>query len=478
MYHSKKFKKLSSKTAFGLSLCLLLFAIFSFVHGGKKQIAHAQQTQNDQLNQAQTDRSALETQLAQLEFEIAQKEQELKGQQGQSASLSNEIKILKTQIDKAKLDIKAKTLTISKLSDEISQKSDQIQTLTDRIDTEKQSLGQLIRNTRDMDQSNVLDIALSAQSVSQFYDDVNAYDSIKGAIKQSVDTIQGVQTETEDAKQLLEQKQNQELDAKHSLEQAQKQVEQSQAEQKQLLSISKNKEQQYAAILADRASKAATIRAKLFQLAGGGGAIQFGDALNYAEHAQALTGVDPAFLLAILTQESNLGANQGKCYLTVPSTGAGVRVSTGALVSNVMKPSRDVTPFMSITTALSIDPFKQVVSCPLSGGGYGGAMGPAQFIPSTWVNSALNLAGRIGKAMPDPWDPNDAFAAGAFYLSDLGASGATYSGERNAACKYYSGRKCDSKKPANSFYGNSVMTLATSIQSDIDYLKQYGVSRR
>jgi hypothetical protein len=67
--------------------------------------------------------------------------------------------------------------------------------------------------------------------------------------------------------------------------------------------------------------------------------------------------------------------------------------------------------------------------------------------------------------------------ASAIYLKDRGGIGGE-TNERNAACKYYSGRACDGKKPANSFYGNSVMSFALQFQADIDYLEKYGVSRR
>jgi hypothetical protein len=67
--------------------------------------------------------------------------------------------------------------------------------------------------------------------------------------------------------------------------------------------------------------------------------------------------------------------------------------------------------------------------------------------------------------------------ASAVYLKRRGAVGSE-ANERNAACRYYSGRACDGKKPANSFYGNNVMSIARSVQGDIDYLVQYGVSRR
>ena len=46
-------------------------------------------------------------------------------------------------------------------------------------------------------------------------------------------------------------------------------------------------------------------------------------------NVSAKTTIDPAFLLAIITQESKLGANVGQCYLSDPDTGAGVGKNTG-----------------------------------------------------------------------------------------------------------------------------------------------------
>jgi hypothetical protein len=74
------------------------------------------------------------------------------------------------------------------------------------------------------------------------------------------------------------------------------------------------------------------------------------------------------------------------------------------------------------------------------------------------VASAVGISG-----MPDPWNPGHAFMASAIYMSDLGAGSGTYTAERNAACKYYSGRACGLVK-GNTTYGNSVLSLADSIQ--------------
>jgi membrane-bound lytic murein transglycosylase B len=415
------------------------------------------------LTTAQADRAKLEQELADLEQQIAQKQQDLSAQKGQSVSLSRDISILTTKISQAKLNIKAKGLIISKLGGEISQKSQQIQTLSEKIESEKESLSQLIRQDRELDDKSLLALILSQDKISDAYSDISTFTSMKKSIKSSVDEIQGVKTETETQKQDLQKQKDAQTDAKAQLENDKHQVELSEADKKKLLSISKDKEKQYQQILDQQAARRAQILAMLFNLRDVS-AIPFGTALQYAKTAQAATGIRPAFLLAILTQESNLGTDQGSCYVSNINTGAGVSSKSNKVFSNVMKAPRDTQPFLDITSKLGRDPYKTLVSCPIGGSGYGGAMGPAQFIPSTWVLLKDRIASALGVKTPDPWYAKDAFMASAMYLTDLGANGASYTSERNAACKYYSGRSCDSKKPNNSFYGDSVMKKAQNIQ--------------
>jgi hypothetical protein len=228
-----------------------------------------------------------------------------------------------------------------------------------------------------------LALILSQDSISDAYGDIESFSKIKQEINESVDEIRGVKKETEVEKSSLEEKKNKEIDTKVQLEDAQKKVELSEAEKKKLLSISKDKEAEYQKVLAEKAAKRAAILSALFALRDTA-AIPFSKALEYANLASEKTGIRPAFLLGILTQESNLGANQGSCYLTNPTTGAGVGAKSGTVFSNVMKPTRDVQPFITITTALGRDPYKTLVSCPIGGYGYGGAMG--------LHNSSFNMA--------------------------------------------------------------------------------------
>jgi membrane-bound lytic murein transglycosylase B len=438
-------------------ILILSFALNGYLTIQPLQTAYADQV----LDNAQADKARLQTELSGLEQEIAQKQKELSAQKGQSVSLSRDIAILTTQIKKSKLDIQAKNLVIKKLGGEISQKNQQIVTLTTKINTEKETLAQLIRKDREIDQKSVLAFILSQDTISDAYGDIGTFESLKQGIKKSVDEIRGVKTETETAKKDLENQKDKATDVKVQLENAKKQVETNETQKQQLLSISKNKESEYQKVLADKAKRRAEILSMLFDLRDVS-AIPFGKALEYANSASKATGVTPAFILAIITQESNLGTDQGSCYVTNIATGAGVSSKSGRAFPNVMKPSRDIGPFTDITLALGRDPSKTQVSCPIASAGsasWGGAMGPAQFIPSTWKGIAGRVASALGIKTPDPWYPRDAFMASALFLSDLGGVGDSYTAQIKAACKYYGsgGSTCS--------YGKQVMAKMANIQT-------------
>jgi membrane-bound lytic murein transglycosylase B len=308
---------------------------------------------------------------------------------------------------------------------------------------------------------------LADQSLSSFYSDLESYASIKEAVKKSVDELLGIKSLTEAEKKDLEARQNKETDAKVELEAAQKKVAQSEAEKKQLLAISKNKEAEYQKLAAEKKARADKIRAALFQLRDSE-AIPFGVALAYAEEAEKKTFVRPAFVLAILQQESNMGANVGSCIITNLVSGETKSVKSGTVFKNGIHPTRDLPVLQTILEKLNRNPFSTRVSCPLASGGYGGAMGPTQFIPSTWNGLSSRIANALGKKTADPWNPKDAIFASSIYLGDLGAGVGGYTAERTAALKYYAGGNW--YKTANSFYGNQVMAKAKAIQANIDLL--------
>ena len=234
-----------------------------------------------------------------------------------------------------------------------------------------------------------------------------------------------------------------------------------------LLVETSGKESQYQQLLADKQKRATEIRSRIFELIGVPDAPTFGEALDIAELVSAQTGVRSALLLAVLTQESNIGKNVGQCYLKDPKTGNGVVAYSGKTISKVMKPTRDVQPFLQITEELGRDPYNTPVSCPIkSVGGYGGAMGPAQFIPSTW-NMYRDRLNKLAGRSVDPWNTKDAFLAAAVYLEDAGAGAQTYNAEWRAAMIYFSG----GTNTRYRFYGDSVMRITSQYEKDIEALQ-------
>ncbi|NDE68051.1 hypothetical protein EB052_00425 [bacterium] len=407
------------------------------------------------------DEARLKVELAQVEAEQKAAEVTLAGAQQQTASLQRDILILNTKIKAAQLNIRAKNLLIESLGKDISQKQDYIGSLEARIDRGRESLAQIMRKTRETGSLSLPELLLSRSTLTDTLSDLDTFESVQTSLKTTFELIRQDKATTENERDALDRRKNQETDARIAIEQDKKNIQKNEADKQTLLSISKDQEKTYSQILAEKQKRAADIRAALFSLRDAK-AIPFADALAYANLASKSTGVRPAFLLAILTQESSLGKNVGSCYLTNKDTGSGVNANSGAMVMKVMKPDRDVQPFLDITSALGLNPLNTLVSCPQSVG-WGGAMGPSQFIASTWVLFKDRIANALSISTPNPWNPRDAFMASAIYLGDLGALGGSYTGERNAACKYYSGSSC-SKSALIKSYGTSVMSHADTIQ--------------
>lgn len=404
--------------------------------------------------------------LAECEKEIAAQQTILDGQKNKSKTLQGDITTLQANIDAAKKRINQKNTVIKTLGNDIKSKAQTINQLNGHIAIGKESLAQLLRKTNEIDQVTFASALLSSKTISDFYSDVDTYSSVKRSVQASVEGIKADKAETEGVKQQLEVKQTEQIDAKEEIEHQKSLVEKNQSDQKVLLSISKNKEAEYQKVLAERKAKASSIRAALFKLRGQG-AIPFGEAYDYAKVASAKTGVKPAFILAILKQESNMGANVGTCNR--PGDLKTWRDIMPGPDSNSWRD--DQSAFQRITSKLGISPDGQPLSCPLATGGWGGAMGPAQFIPVTWESYMSRIQSSLGVAVADPWNPAHAITANALYMKDLGAAAGTYTAEREAACKYYSGRGCSAPGVSNAFYGNSVMAIEKTIQANIDIIE-------
>lgn len=421
------------------------------------------------------DKIRLQDEYNKIQAEIAEWQKVLDETRSKKNSLQGDVSQLNALIKKAEAEIKQRNVSITRLSDDIKKKSDLISEYDDRLARGRVSLAEMLRSQHEADERSLAELILSADTFNSFYGDLEAIAVVRRELQKIFNDIQDIRKLTEQEKQALTEKKNQELDAKYDVEVTKKQIAVSESEKRKLLNITKDQEKAYSTVLAERQRRAEAIRSALFPLRDAAG-ISFGAALEYAVFAEQKTGVRAALILAILSQESDLGKNVGSCYVTDLDTGDGAGKNTGTVYQKVMKAPRDTSPFERITSALGLVWGVTPVSCPLgpiytSNRGYGGAMGPSQFIPSTWVLYESRLKTALGVSATNPWDAKHAITATGLYLEDIGAAGGTYTAERNAACRYYSGRACDTRKPTNYTYGDSVIKKAQGFQENIDFLK-------
>lgn len=434
------------------------------------------------ISQSVADRRAqLERELTTLENEIDAQQKLLSSKQDERQSLERDIAILDASIKKAKLSIRARDLTIEKLSDTIGDKIEKIDGLNAKLVREKQSLAQLIRKSNQISDTSIPEIILGEQSLSKVFLDLDTFNTIKGDLYKSFGVIEGTKDATEAEKIALEDRKADEVELRRLQVLERQNTEAQEKEKQKILKVTKGVEAEYQKLLKSKERSAAEIRAALFNLRDSA-AIPFGKALEYATEAGSATGVRPAVILGVLQQETELGENLG----------------TGTWAVD-MHPTRDVPVYKAITAYLGFNPDTMPVSKKPSYG-WGGAMGPGQFLPSTWacyggfVNTsssgcAKNPDGtwsgpweyreekdRIRKLLganrpSNPWEARDAFMATATLMMDNGANEGTRYAERLAALRYFAGRK-NATKPAYAFYGDGVMAHADYFQGQIDILSR------
>jgi peptidoglycan hydrolase CwlO-like protein len=396
------------------------------------------------------ERTQLESQLAALESQINQYQGQISSYQTQGKTLNGQIAILNDKIASLNLQIRATNLTIQQLNSQITDTQSQIVTTQADIVNKKTAMGSLMQSLYQDDHVSLVQVFLQNPQLSDFWDETQAITLLQDNLRLTVQQISDLQGQLQDQEQQFEASKSDAASAAAYQAAQAASVASTKDAKNQLLAETQGQESKYQTLLAQTQASAAQIRNRIFQLLGGG-QLSFEDAYQYAQVASNATGIDPAFILAILDRESALGQNVGQCnYKTA------------------MSPSNQPL-FLAITSALNLDPNEMMVSCPNADGVYGGAMGPAQFVPSTWNMYASAVAQATGDNPPSPWNDADAFMATALYLKDgmagcQAAYSAALSQERCTAAKYYAGSRWQGYLWT---YGEAVVERAQSFASDI-----------
>ena len=404
-----------------------------------------------QNTQTEEDKKKLEIQLTELEKQITDYENTIAQYQKQGQSLKNEIKTLESQVAKLNLQIKAVNLSLGKLNQEINGAQLKIVSSEKNISFNKEALSQVLQGLYENEDKSLMEIFLANPNLSDFFGDLNNLVFVQDNLRATLNKVVQFRNELVDQKEQLALKKA-DTETLKAYQASQKQnIQKTQTQKNEILKVTKGKESEYQKLVAETKKTAAEIRAQIFQLLGGG-ELDFGKAYELAKFAEQTTDVRAALILAVLDRESAMGLNVGQC-----------------LYKTAMHPTRDIPVFLNIIKDLNLEKNLESgiikVSCPNADGAYGGAMGPAQFIPSTWVLYKDKVAKITGNNPPNPWNNTDAFMATALYLKDAGAA----TNEKMAAAKYYCGSRWNRYVCLN-VYGKKVIEQAKSFQNDIDVL--------
>ena len=375
---------------------------------------------------------------------------QIKQKEGETISLERQIDILENQIKQTELEIQQTELAIQEVDLNIGEKEKEISGFNIEIDKKKVVLAEYLRTFYEYDQVSLPELILKTENFSDFFNEIQSLENVQTKIQSAVNDLKSLKQGIEDQKNALEEEKD-EQSRLMALQGIQKMAYQGKEQEKQnLLSQTKGQESLFKKLRDKAYFDIQSIKNQIYMLDGVGISMTLEKALGHAEYAGAKTGVRPAFLLAILKKETSWGTNVG----------------TGNWRRD-MHP-RDHSAFLDICKRLGVDPDQMPVSRKPSYG-WGGAMGPAQFLPATWLSYEGQIASATGHNPPNPWDIDDAFVAAGIKLAKNGASARTYDAEWKAAMIYFAGSRWN--KSVYRFYGDSVMELASAIQEQVNAIR-------
>jgi peptidoglycan hydrolase CwlO-like protein len=344
-------------------------------------------------------KAELEAQLKDIERQIELYEEKLKESSQDKDALKRELDKLRNEADTLTNQVYNTKGNLNVIGKKINTTVNEIDNTLTELQKTKQETAALIRALYQMDQTSFLEMLLSSNKFSDFFLEMNSLNALHNRINANMEELEGLHVNLVDQKQTLEEQKEENSKLLQIQELQRLQAEEAKQKQQEIFSKKAGEVLSYQKTIEQKEAEAAAIKSRIYDVAGiKKGSVTFGEAYEIAKIVTAKVNISPAFLLAIITQESNLGANVGTCNRPGDPT--------YKHYDKIMKPTRDLEPFVKIVTALGRDPNTTPVSCPMYRDGkqigYGGAMGPAQFIPSTWIAYEDDVKKITGKSVVDP----------------------------------------------------------------------------
>jgi len=382
----------------------------------------------------------LKTKINTLRNQIQGYQKEIYNKSQREETLQGDITDLEKDIAKMELQIQETQLVIQSLDLDIADKQAGIDAMQKEVNAKKEMLSRFMQELYEQGDATPIEMTLGSETFSDYFFQADSLESFQERTREIYDQFvylrEGLKKEKED---LLSRKEEQ-MNLKAMQNDQQNVLDQQKSTKNSLLSQTKNEKQ----ALASRMDK---LQEELNALQALGEPINIDQAVSAARYASGLTKVAPEFLLGMLRIESGLGTNVG-----------------GGKYKTDMNPAQWDT-FRKICSELGIDASSTPVSrraCYNSSakdgcGGWGGAMGPAQFMPSTWMGYKSKVEKITGEIPANPWDLKDSLVAMGIKLAAVdGVTSGNRAAWAKAAGMYLAGGNWENY----SWYGDRVLSYA------------------
>jgi membrane-bound lytic murein transglycosylase B len=314
-----------------------------------------------------------------------------------------------------------------------------------KIASQRIIMAELLRDMDHSEKSN-WQIFASGSTLSSIFDAVRNAELVHNSVRETVRAVREEQGALAQKRNDLEKRREEAILYQELQMREEFALQEEIARQKALHEYAGKRTQIFQDLLRRSELATSSLQQEFFDREGVGKAMPFAEAWNRADAVAKQLGIRTALLLALVAQESRFGEHQGSGNW-----------------KDDMHPSQWAA-LQQIAQGLGLD----LDAIPVSKKpdyGWGGALGPAQFLPSTWLIYEDGIRRITGHTFPSPWNIDDAFAGAALKLAEAGATSKTAQAERKAALMYFAGENWDN--PAFGFYADSILELAQEMEAEM-----------
>lgn len=393
---------------------------FLFLFSGLSPVARAANTELQV--QLEDKKAKLEAEIAKLRQEIADYKVQIGQKESEKKTITKEVGLMNSKIKALLLEIDTTEIEIESITEDIKITTEKIKENEINLAKQKEFLKELIRSIYVSQDKSLFEVMLGYDKLSDFFSEFKKLETLNNNVEGTIGDIKNVKKELEDNKAKLidtQEEKNKLLDLKENQKQD---VQENKKEKEKILNTTIKEQKDLKEQLTKGEKLLPAMIAQLRSLSIAGQVINADTAIAAAKFASQAIGVRTAYLLGILKVETNLGSNLGSGYYKTD-----------------MSPKQHPT-FLDIINELGLPDTVPVSKKPKSYAGWGGAMGPAQMMPTTWIGYKNGITAITGGNPPNPWDIKDAVVAMALKVSQVpGVVDHNYNAEYEAAARYFAG---------------------------------------